>query len=63
MITSQYIRATTADDGAVASLSPKCQPDSMGLKIPEDYQGQSLKLWIFTMLPKHADLATTGIAT
>ena len=54
MITSQYIRSTS-HSGKLATLSPKKQPDQFGIVIPNDYKGDVLKLWRFTLLPKHVD--------
>ena len=60
MISSQYIRSTSRS-GKLATLSPKKGPAEFGIVIPDDYRGEALKLWRFTMLPKHADVS--GIET
>lgn len=62
MITSQYLRPTSNGNN-IATLAPKKQPDHFGLLIPKDYEGLALKLWRFTMLPKHVDYATIKVAT
>ena len=54
MIASQYIRSTS-QSGKITTLSPKKGPDQFGIIIPDDCKGEALKLWRFTMLPKHAD--------
>ena len=55
MVTTHYLRATT-ETGNVARLTPSAGPDKMGIVIPEDYQGQALRLWRLVLLPKHVNL-------
>lgn len=62
MITSQYLHSTSDGDD-ITHLSPNAQPDQFGLFIPHDYKGSALKLWRFTILPKHADYSAIKNAT
>lgn len=50
MIARRY-NELTAPEGCVVRLSPMAEPDTLGVLIPETYQGKSLPLWIFTMNP------------
>ena len=46
MASAQYIAATSKGT-KVASLSPDMDPDSLGIRVPQDYEGKVLKLWRF----------------
>lgn len=52
MISSQYKLATSSGNG-VALLSPKNEPNSLGIVIPDDYKGEDLKLWRFILKPNY----------
>ena len=53
MISSQYIAATSGDEG-LRSLLPSLGPDRLGISVPSDYKGEVLKLWRFHVQPKSA---------
>ena len=54
IVSSQYLWSTSKG-GKLGTLVPSQQPSEFGVRIPRNYQGKSLKLWRFTLLPKHAD--------
>ena len=59
MISSQYIDATSINSDVV-SLTPTGDPEQFGMAIPDDYQGQVLKLWRFTIHPRKKRTAESG---
>lgn len=58
MITKEYLRLTSTE-GEVTNLIPAIQPEQLGLRIPEDYEGTALPLWRFKVYPKHIEPAIT----
>jgi hypothetical protein len=54
MITSQYLYSTN-EGSKIKNLTPNKQPSEFGVLIPSNYKGKSLKLWRFTLLPKHVE--------
>lgn len=50
MISRQY-NDITAPEGTVKLLSPKRDPDTLGVVIPLDYRGTALRLWRFILSP------------
>ena len=48
MISRQF-NDMTAPEGSVMRLSPKHEPDSLGVVIPPDYRGKALPLWRLTL--------------
>jgi hypothetical protein len=53
MVSAEYSRLTSKD-GEMTNLSPDADPSQLGVVFPPNFRGKVLKLWIFTMLPKHA---------
>lgn len=50
-IISRRFDDLTTQNGKVVRLKPTVTPDALGLRIPEDYSGDALKLWQFSILP------------
>jgi hypothetical protein len=48
MISRNYNDLTASSEG-VESLSPRVDPDALGILIPEGYKGKQLPLWRFTL--------------
>lgn len=46
----------TAPEGEVSRLKPNESTESFGLVIPDDYKGEVLKLWRFSIMPKLEDI-------
>ena len=42
----------TADGGKVNHLRPSGDPEALGVLVPDDYKGEVLKLWRFSMQPR-----------
>lgn len=51
---SRQFNDITAPQGSVRLLSPKHEPDTLGVVIPPDYRGKALPLWRFELEPKAA---------
>jgi hypothetical protein len=52
---SKYFRALTLRDGRIGQLRIDISPGELGQMIPDDYKGQALPLWRFTMVPKQEE--------
>lgn len=48
---SRQFNDITAPEGPVRMLTPKREPDSLGVVIPPEYRGKALRLWRFVLLP------------
>ena len=46
---SRQFNDITAPDGPVRLLSPKREPDTLGVIIPAEYRGKALRLWRFVL--------------
>lgn len=57
MVSNQYIQQTSVD-GVVKRLSPLAQPDTLGVIIPQNFHGDDLRLWRFSLQPSFDGLAT-----
>ena len=51
MISDHYDHLTVNDGGDVTALAPTVEPGSLGVLIDDDYKGDALKLWRFTVTP------------
>lgn len=60
MVSMQY-NAATAPGGEVLMLSPREDPGSYGILIPQDYRGKALHLWRFEQHPTYEELAAGEI--
>ena len=54
MIARQFDQLTVSE-GAVERLTPANEPGSLGLLIEENYRGEQLPLWRFTVQPNYKD--------
>ena len=54
MIARQFDQLTVSE-GAVERLTPSIEPGSLGLLIEENYRGEQLPLWRFTVQPNLED--------
>ncbi len=52
MISRAY-RAATASEAGVKKLRPNWLPNAIGLRIPDNYRGEALKLWIIQQQPNY----------
>jgi hypothetical protein len=48
---SRQFNDMTAPEGPVKLLTPKREPDTLGIVIPPDFRGKVLRLWRFVLLP------------
>lgn len=52
MISLQF-NELTAEEGEIVRLSPSLDPEELGILIPENFKGEHLQLWRFTMSPNY----------
>lgn len=52
LITSNY-KLLTSPEGEILQLTPKQQPDQLTVLIPDDFEGEALKLWRFDLQPNY----------
>ncbi|WP_152032813.1 MULTISPECIES: hypothetical protein [Ereboglobus] len=54
MVSNRYKNATS-DNGQITSFTPKVDASKLGVRIPENYQGNVLHLWRFHITPTSED--------
>jgi hypothetical protein len=60
IITRMYLLTTGVDAAGPARLRPAgIGPDRLAVEIPNDYQGQALKLWRFTVVAPRSSASST----
>jgi hypothetical protein len=55
MLSSRYNHLTAGDAG-ISRLSPRIQPDRLGVLVPKGYKGAALPLWFFYQAPNYKGL-------
>lgn len=60
MISLHYLELTSSRE-QIRLLSPSCEPQSLGVRIPKGFKGDELRLWQFSMCPNELPAGVPSI--